>query len=69
MHIYVDSRDVVYVGGGYVALHAAVGGKKQIKMPSTAKITAIFGADIAEQITDTIEFELGEYETALFKLN
>ena len=69
VHIYVDSRDVVYVGGGYVALHAAVGGKKQIKLPSTAKITAIFGADIAEQITDTIEFELGEYDTALFKLN
>ena len=69
VHIYTDSRDVVYASSGYIALHAATGGKKKIKLPRTTKITAIFGADISEQITDIIEFELGKHETALFKMN
>ena len=69
VHIYIDSRDVVYASSDYVALHAATAGRKQIKLPRTATVTALFGADIADQSTDTIEFELGEYETALFKLN
>ena len=69
VHIYADSRDVVYVGNRYLALHAATGGRKQIKLPRAAKITAIFGTDIPDQITDLLEFELNEYETALFKIN
>ena len=69
VHIYIDSRDVLYASSGYVALHAATGGRKQIKLLRTAKVKAIFGADIFEQTTDIIEFELGEHETALFKMD
>ena len=69
VHVYTDSRDVVYVGGGYLGLHAASGGKKQIKLPCATKIKVIFGADLPEQTTDTLTFDLAEHETALFKLN
>lgn len=69
VHIYSDARDVVYVGNGYLALHTASGGKKTIKLPTATKVTAIFGTDVSEEATDTLEFELNEHETALFKLN
>jgi len=69
VHTYIDSPEVIYVGNGYLGLHAVNGGRKSIKLPAAAKVTAIFGADFAEQTTDTIEFELGENGTALFRLN
>ncbi len=69
VHTYIDTPEVIYVGNGYLGLHAVNGGRKSIKLPAAAKVTAIFGADFAEQTTDTIEFELGENGTALFRLN
>ena len=69
VHFYTDSRDVVYVGNGFIGLHAATGGKKQINLPHVAKVIPIFGAELSEQITDQLEFELDENKTALFKLN
>ena len=69
VHTYIDTPEVIYVGNGYLGLHSTNAGKKVIKLPAAAKVTAIFGADFAEQTTDTVEFELGENETALFRLN
>lgn len=69
VHTYIDTAEVIYVGNGYLGLHSTNAGRKSIKLPTAAKVTAIFGADFAEQTTDTIEFELGENETALFRLN
>ncbi len=68
VHIWNDSRDVIYVGGGYVALHSSSGGKKQIKLPKVFNVSAIFGANISVEATDLLEFELKDFETALFKI-
>jgi hypothetical protein len=68
VHFYSDERDVVYVGNGFAGLHSAIGGTKQIKLPSVCRVTPIFGADIQAQTTDIISFELIENGTALFSI-
>ena len=66
IHFYTDEKDVVYVGNGYVGLHSATGGSKRLHLPRTCKISSVFGAEIHDQVTDCIEFELKENATALF---
>ena len=68
VHFYSNENDVVYAGNGYVALHSSKGGKKTLCLPSEFKVTPVFGANIEPQITDTINFELIENDTALFKV-
>jgi hypothetical protein len=68
IHVYSNKQDVVYAGNGYIALHAASGGKKAINLPSAARVISVFGAKISEEVTDILEFELKENETALFKI-
>ena len=66
IHFYTDEKDVVYAGNGYVGLHSATGGSKRLHLPRTCKISSVFGAEIHDQVTDCIEFELKENATALF---
>jgi len=34
IHIYLDTDNVVMIGGGYLAVHAASAGKKIIRYPA-----------------------------------
>lgn len=65
---YAEKNDVVYVGNGYVGLHSAVAGMKQLKLPKQYPVTAIFGTDFPTQMTDTVNFYLKENATALFSV-
>lgn len=69
VHIYSEEKDVVYAGNGYVGLHTATGGVKNIKLPQPYCVTSVFGTKAFSQITDTIQFELNENETALFSID
>ena len=69
IHLYSEENDVVYLGNGYVGLHSDKGGPKKLRLPSSFRITAIFGADFKSQITDVIEFEFQDNGTALFSLS
>lgn len=68
IHLYTEDGSVIYAGRGYVALHSAVGGEKVIHLPTVQRVTPVFGANIAENLTDTVVFELEANGTALFKL-
>ena len=68
LHFYSDEKDVVYVGNGFVGLHSAISGTKQIKLPTVCRVAPVFGADIKAQTTDTISFELVENGTALLSI-
>ncbi|MBQ3507415.1 MAG: hypothetical protein IJA91_02595 [Clostridia bacterium] len=63
---YCDEGDVVYVGNGYIGLHAAEGGEKTIALPEICRVTPLFGVDADEQNTDTIRLHLEKHQTALF---
>jgi beta-galactosidase len=69
VHLYLEEKDVVYAGNGYVGLHTATGGHKEIKLPARYSVTGVFGANISKKNTDTIQFELNENETALFAID
>lgn len=69
VHFYTDENDVAYAGNGYLALHSAVGGTKKLKLPGTFRIRPVFGAEIPEQVTDDLVFDLPENGTALFSVH
>ena len=69
VHAYTPAGDVIYVGNGYVGLHAAEGGEKTVTLPETCRVTPLFGADVEEQITDTVRFTLDKHKTALFAVD
>ena len=68
-HFYTDEEDVVYLGGGYIGLHSDRGGKKVLRLPSTRRITSVFGADIGVTESELIEFEQKDNATALFSIS
>ena len=68
VHIYTNDYDVVYVGGGYLALHSKTGGRKTLKLPRPLYVTPIYGAVSTELAGDTLTFDLEDCATALFSL-
>ena len=69
VHTYVEGKDVIYAGNGYVGIHAATEGEKTIKLPSRFKGTPVFGSDLSACTTDCITLHLEQYETALFAVS
>ena len=68
VHICGDTQNVVYLGNGYIGLHSAEGEKKALRLPHPMRVSAVYGADFSETVTDRIEFDLEENGTALFAL-
>ena len=59
---------MVYLGCGYIALHSKEGGRKTLRLPRPMRVSAVYGADFSEAVTDKIAFDLEENGTALFAL-
>ena len=62
--LYCDSKDVVYSGNGFFALHSASDGQKHIRFPKPLKCTDVENGDV--YIGDQITFECQKFETKLF---
>ena len=69
IHLYTQERDVVYAGNGYFALHSTVAGQKTVRFPRPVTLRPVFGADLAEQTSDTVSFYLNENAVALFSVS
>ena len=69
VHQYNKDGDVIYAGNGYVALHSAKSGKKELKLPKALDVSPLFGTGAQECETDVISFDLLENATALFLLS
>lgn len=69
VHIYSESRDVIYAGNGYLGIHTATAGTKVITLPCECDISAIFGSELQESSVSRITLELDQYETALFRIS
>lgn len=61
-HVYLDTEDVLMVGGGYVALHAASTGEKRLALPHPSRITDLRTGDVllAEGTEVTIPMQHGQ---------
>jgi hypothetical protein len=68
IHFYTETEDVVYLGNGYVGLHAATGGRKELHLPKNCSLTPVFGVEAPERIGNTWCFSVEPYETVLFSI-
>ena len=69
IHFYTKEHDVVYLGNGYIGLHSKNAGKKCLNLTRPISYRTVFSKAIENGVGEKIEFELGENDTALFKLN
>jgi|GEM_PF-11468 len=73
---YAPAGDVVYAGNGWLALHAATAGQKQLHLPRTMRVTPVWPPDWEQPRpdrqktvnTDHIVITVRRYETILYKL-
>ena len=62
------SGDMLYVGNGFIALHSATSGKKEIKLWDNLSCKAIFGVNSFDIHKNILTFELEEKKTVLFEV-
>ena len=68
VHIYSNEPDVIYAGNGYLALHSACGGEKEITLKEKFKITPLLSTKADMVISSTVKFRIEDNETAIFEL-
>lgn len=64
---YCESDDVVYVGNGYVAIHAKTEGEKTIKFPKTLVLEDV-SSGIIYKDAKVLSIQMKQYETRIFKI-
>ncbi|MBO5653088.1 MAG: hypothetical protein J6S44_02615 [Clostridia bacterium] len=69
VHLYLETNDVVWMGNGYLGVHAATEGTKTVKLPSVMRVKPLFGSAQEETLTDTVTVELATFGTALFAVS
>ncbi len=69
VHIYSDDlNDVIFANSNYVAVNAAYGGAKNIKLDDTYAVYDVFGQKTISNATNTITFNMEDSSTKLFRL-
>lgn len=66
IHIYHEQGDIIYLGNGYLAIHARSEGEKLIKFPKKVKVTDEFST---EKICDRLMVYMEKFETKYFKIS
>ena len=65
VHTYTDNSSILYVGNGYLAIHAINGGEKEITLPHIMKITDESGNSFE---TDKFKLNTEKFDTRIFKI-
>lgn len=68
VHCYNSGGNVIYCGGGYLAIHTIEDDNIKIALPGKYKVRPLLGADFPEYVTDFISLQMKKYETVLFEL-
>ena len=66
VHLYCEEDDALYVGNGFVALHAQHEGEKAIHFPERVTVKELFTENPIETTADTLTFYLKAKETRCF---
>ena len=67
VHSWCDSDDSVNANENFLVIHTATAGRKTIRLPRPRTIRPLL-PDAAEFTSDTIEIDLQQFETRLFRL-
>ena len=67
VHVYYEGPDATYIGPGLIAIHGQEAGPKRIRLPYKATVRELYEDKIVARGTEVIEFELGQFETKLFR--
>jgi beta-galactosidase len=67
VHFYCDTRDVIYAGNGYLAIHAATAGKKHLHLPFACEAEQLFGPEATCE-EGALTLDMPQFATALFRL-
>jgi hypothetical protein len=68
VHIYCDSDDVFYIGGGYFALHSGEGGVRAVRFERDVSFRELLSDDPLTGRGKTAEITLKPNETKLFEI-
>ena len=68
VHLYVESNDVVYAGGGYVAVHSKDEKEISLRLPKKMKLTQLFKKTKVEELPDEIKFGIKGNDTVIFSI-
>ena len=68
VHTYTESADVIYAGGGYVAVHSKDEKEISLRLPKKMKRTPLFQEAKTEQLSDEIKFKIKANDTVIFKI-
>lgn len=63
---YIETDDIFYIGNGYFAIHAAAAGEKTIRFPQKINVASL--NDSMALFTDTLQIQMEQFETRLFKI-
>lgn len=68
VHCYNNNNNVVYVGGGYLAVHSASDGEININLPGKYKVKSLLGIAVPECETDNLSLNMKKHDTVVFEL-
>ncbi len=68
VHIYDDEDDVLYAGRGWLGIHSAPGGVRQIHLPFPARIVDAFGSRMFPDVCQELPLTLAPCETVLLRV-
>lgn len=68
IHCYIKTKDILYVGGGYLAVHAATAGEKEICLPRKFKTEQLLPERTVPQQGCLIRQTMRTHETLLLRL-
>lgn len=68
IHAYLETPDVLYVGQGYLAIHAAAAGEKVVRLPHAATICQVLPSVSDPFSGDTFACNMAQHETRIFRV-
>lgn len=68
VHLYSESDEVVYAGGGYLAVHSKDEKDVYLRLPRKMKLTPLLQAVKSEQLSDEIKIKIKANDTVIMKL-
>ena len=68
VHLYTECGEVIYAGGGYIALHSDISGRKTIALPKSAKISSVIAGEHDVKAARVISFDLEQNNTVIYRI-
>ncbi len=68
VHVYLETSDILYVGLGWLGVHAAEAGEKVIRLPVGVQVKDVIHDRYVADVAAEIRLNLKQHETALFRV-